>query len=108
MGDKGDCCGVSGNPNQIKYCKKGKCSGKKVTGKCGNTYVGDGVCDDVNNNAGCNWDGGDCCGATKIYDSKYCTECECKDCKAEVKDCPKAGAVCASPTWKGDQKCDDE
>ena len=34
-------------------------------------YAGDGVCDDVNNNAGCNWDKGDCCGPTKIYKKPY-------------------------------------
>ena len=33
--------------------------------------AGDGVCDDVNNNAGCNWDKGDCCGATKTYKAPY-------------------------------------
>merc|ERR1712037_887199 len=105
--DKGDCCGVSGNPNQKKYCKKckcldceytdkkDKCSGKKVTGKCGNTYVGDGVCDDVNNNAGCNWDKGDCCGSTKTYKKPYCTECKCKDCNVATKKCPKKKAASA-------------
>merc|ERR1712032_1762500 len=118
--DKGDCCGVSGNPNQKKYCKKckcldceytdkkDKCSGKKVTGKCGNTYVGDGVCDDVNNNAGCNWDKGDCCGASKTYKKPYCTECKCKDCKAQTNDCPKTDGFCKKPNWKGDKNCDDK
>ena len=39
-------------------------------------YKGDGFCDDGNNNAGCAFDGGDCCG-TKV-NTKYCTECKCK------------------------------
>ena len=25
------------------------------------SWQGDSLCDDVNNNEGCNWDGGDCC-----------------------------------------------
>ena len=27
-------------------------------------WKGDGSCDDENNTEGCDWDGGDCCGAT--------------------------------------------
>ena len=40
-------------------------------------YKGDDYCDDGNNNAGCNWDGGDCCG--NHVDQDYCQECLCKD-----------------------------
>merc|ERR1712139_24194 len=63
--------------------------------------------DDNNNNAGCTWDGGDCCGA-KNY--KYCKECKCKDCtyvaKGDkcVKDFKKG---CGAPKFKGDGYCDD-
>ena len=39
--------------------------------------LGDGYCDDGNNNEGCNWDGGDCCGGDD--DFTYCTECACLD-----------------------------
>ena len=43
---------------------------------CGNPdWKGDGHCDDDNNNEGCNWDGGDCCGAN--VDTTYCSVCEC-------------------------------
>ena len=35
------------------------------------------------------------------------TECKCKDCKAQVKKCPKKGGKCGSPNWKGDKNCDD-
>ena len=38
-------------------------------------WVGDGYCDDVNNNNECEWDGGDCCGENIIDD--YCYECDC-------------------------------
>ena len=39
-------------------------------------YQGDGFCDDENNNNGCTFDGGDCCGDN--VDKTYCYECECK------------------------------
>ena len=35
--------------------------------------------DDNNNNCGCEWDGGDCCGTENKYEAPYCTECECLD-----------------------------
>ena len=38
-------------------------------------YVGDGYCDDGNNNQECNFDGGDCCGPN--VNTEYCTECQC-------------------------------
>ena len=38
-------------------------------------WIGDGYCDDVTNNAGCSYDGGDCCGVNVV--STYCTECIC-------------------------------
>ena len=40
-------------------------------------WKGDNWCDDENNNEGCDWDGGDCCGPD-VRD-KYCTKCECLD-----------------------------
>ena len=57
---------------------------------------------------GCDWDGGDCCGA-KGY--KFCKECKCKDCNYKVvgDDCtPEIKGKCAKPSWKGDNNCDDE
>ena len=41
------------------------------------TWVADGYCDDNNNNMGCNYDGGDCCGPDVNTD--YCQECICID-----------------------------
>ena len=41
-------------------------------------------CDDDNNNCGCEWDGGDCCGTENKYQAPYCTECECKDPSAKA------------------------
>ena len=37
----------------------------------------DEYCDDDNNNIGCNWDGGACCGDN--VKKKYCYYCECLD-----------------------------
>ena len=45
---------------------------------CGRPDVAeDSFCDDENNNAGCNWDGGYCCGDQVL--TNYCTQCECLD-----------------------------
>ena len=38
-------------------------------------YSGDGICDDQNNNADCDFDGGDCCGPH--VDKTFCIKCEC-------------------------------
>merc|ERR1711907_279062 len=75
-------------------------------------WKGDDYCDDGNNNAGCDWDGGDCCEATApqgYVDTTYCTDCACLD--PEVED--TAGPVvtpqliCSVLSWKGDGYCDD-
>merc|ERR1712032_1408488 len=114
--DKGDCCGPK---NNYKYCKKCKCRDctyvskgdacvKAIKKSCGSPkWKGDGNCDDENNNAGCTWDGGDCCGAKNFG---YCKVCKCLDCtyvaKGDkcVKDFKKA---CGAPKFKGDGFCDD-
>ena len=38
-------------------------------------WIGDGFCDDLNNNKDCEFDGGDCCGlsAKKVF----CVKCNC-------------------------------
>ena len=38
-------------------------------------WIGDGMCDDTNNNVPCLFDGGDCCLEVVITD--YCTDCLC-------------------------------
>jgi len=40
-------------------------------------WVNDNECDDGNNNAGCHFDGGDCCGDN--VNTRVCKECECKE-----------------------------
>ena len=38
-------------------------------------WIGDGFCDDINNNKACNYDGGDCCGVD--VKKHFCLKCEC-------------------------------
>ena len=38
-------------------------------------WIGDGYCDDINNNLDCTYDGGDCC-LDYVYEN-YCDECLC-------------------------------
>ena len=42
---------------------------------CTQGWIGDSYCDDINNNVGCNFDGGDCCGAN--VNTQYCSDCLC-------------------------------
>ena len=75
----------------------------------------DRICDDDNNNAGCSWDGGDCCDASNNF--KFCSDCMCLDCTSDVAgsykaiggdDCVSAFASkCASKSFQADGFCDD-
>ena len=40
-------------------------------------YIGDGYCDDENNNVGCQFDGGDCCDNDYYNWNDYCDDCHC-------------------------------
>ena len=40
------------------------------------TLIGDGFCQDYNNNRHCSFDGGDCCGP--CVNKEFCTKCKCK------------------------------
>jgi len=59
-----------------------------VAGCAKPNWKGDNWCDDENNNEGCEWDGGDCCGAN--VRTKYCKKCECLDpaCQDKRSSCP--------------------
>merc|ERR1719506_2874303 len=79
--DGGDCCGPS---NYKPFCKKCECLDCTYVPpttpkpKCQDEkYKGDGHCDDHNNNKGCDYDGGDCCGPKVV--KTFCTKCKCKD-----------------------------
>ncbi|CAM9831329.1 unnamed protein product, partial [Ectocarpus fasciculatus] len=86
--DGGDCCpstcvSTAGlctedtrqclNPSasDYPYAEYGNC-----TAILGNLpYIGDGICDEVNNNAECGYDGGDCCPSTcDVSSTNYCPE----------------------------------
>merc|ERR1712097_107435 len=82
--DGGDCCGSN---VKKEFCKECKCKDPnyKSGQGCGSVqYKNDGNCDDDNNNAGCSFDGGDCCGSN--VNKKYCKECKCKDPNYKSKD----------------------
>ena len=46
-----------------------------IEGNGKSEWIGDGFCDDMNNNEACNYDNGDCCGIHS--DHHYCIECKC-------------------------------
>ena len=44
------------------------------------SFKGDNFCDDENNNAGCEYDGGDCCGPNVRISTMFpCKKCQCLD-----------------------------
>ena len=123
--DGGDCCGGA---NDYTYCDDCMCRNcthalfggtdgnsdgdgcvSQANGECSNLKRrGDGICDDGNNNAGCAWDGGDCCGSDKEY--MYCTDCACLDCSYSESCIPEGetiDGVCGAAAFKGDGICDD-
>ena len=71
--DGGDCCGINVNKDHcitcscksIEACKNGSIPAS----------VGDGFCNDENNNEDCMFDGLDCCGINVNKD--YCVDCSC-------------------------------
>merc|ERR1711934_469734 len=108
--DGGDCCAksVKGKVVKTTYCKKCECKDPKYKGSCSQTcklpkYIGDGNCDDQNNNCGCKYDGGDCCGNN--VKKTYCKECKCKD--PGYKPDKNCKGKCGLAQYKGDGNCDD-
>lgn len=47
---------------------------------CIDTYIGDGDCDGINNNAGCGYDGGDCCEESCVSTTYLCGSTGSFDC----------------------------
>lgn len=108
--DGGDCCGQE---SQYTYCTDCECldptlASQNCTAGCfKNAWTGDGYCDDGNNNCGCDWDGGDCCGAGNNYN--YCQFCSCLE-PGWAQANPSSGRCtgeCQKPAWQGDGFCDD-
>jgi len=111
--DSGDCCGSSGEATQYAYCKDCLCLNlesadyveidETCSGQCYHTsWKGDTFCDDENNNCGCDWDGGDCCGSANHY--QHCTKCACLDPDQDSTYCTTS---CQHTNWAGDGFCDD-
>jgi hypothetical protein len=71
--DGGDCCGYNIN---LEHCSECTCFHQETClAGVSHAFIGDSVCNDETNNAGCNYDGGDCCGYN--INSEHCTECTC-------------------------------
>ena len=79
--DGGDCCGSNVNTQFCTQCLcleeegGGGSGGTTTAGACNQSWIGDGYCDDINNNLDCSFDGGDCCGLN--VNTLYCTVCQC-------------------------------
>ena len=51
-----------------------------TTGGCISGWIGDNYCDDINNNMGCSYDGGDCCDSCgSVVNMQWCLVCACLD-----------------------------
>jgi hypothetical protein len=110
--DAGDCCNTL-KKDAFSRCKTCKCLDPDIQAKqlkpktpgnclaaCGQSkWVQDAYCDDNNNNCGCGWDGGDCCGP--FTDSSYCTECLCHD-PDSIYAGMSCGTSCAAVAKQGD------
>ena len=55
------------------YTKKNEILTLDARGKL--EWKNDGLCDDLNNNEACEFDGGDCCGVN--VNVQFCIECKC-------------------------------
>jgi len=103
--DGGDCCGPDVN---TKYCTDCLCLDPEYKGsRCIAKHMGDGFCDDANNNIKCSWDKGDCCNAHHVGQFRYCADCLCLDPTAH-KESSSCSGQCGSDDHKGDQFCDDD
>ena len=79
--DGGDCCSST---SDYAFCSVCLCVSHAnftepmaYSDKCQISWIGDGVCDDVNNNEGCFYDEDDCCGDKGQTQFDYCTICQC-------------------------------
>merc|ERR1712168_860764 len=77
---------------------------------CIESYIGDGYCDDDNNNDACQFDGGDCCNQSSIKWNMYCYECECLTAAATTTSeptipTPEPTSTTAEPTTTTPEPC---
>ena len=69
------CCGSN---VKIDWCTECLClegGGTTPSGVCNQGWIGDGYCDNINNNLDCTYDGGDYC--LDYVNEDYCEECLC-------------------------------
>ena len=71
--DGGDCCGSNVNTQSCDNCICILSSPETCDGPL--DLISDGYCNDETNNAGCDFDGGDCCGGCTNTD--HCSNCAC-------------------------------
>jgi len=119
--DGGDCCGD--NVNTL-YCILCYCLTNTTQSCCNETSLfGDGVCDACNNQAHCNWDGGDCClgtaNAATMIPERCEPKCECLNPShtttttttesTTTKNATTTDPLhnCLKPHWVEDGECDD-
>ena len=127
--DEGDCdshaecqaglaCGSDNCPASLGFDSEVDCCyPNSCPGICGNSdWKSDDYCDDGNNNCGCEWDGGDCCGSDVNTD--WCSACECLDpgfnsgsdsstTSASTETTSDSTDGCEYPDWISDNYCDD-
>lgn len=126
--DDGDCCGKDVDTTICYFCQ---CLEPEYSSQapdlfgCLDLWIGDGSCDDRNNNVECGWDGADCCG--RNVNTNFCSECEClnfdinnkwdycNECECldpnddgNSHSATKSLHACGSPDWVDDNYCDDE
>lgn len=66
---------------------------------CRKAEIADGLCDSINNNKHCRWDGGDCCPSTtknrivRTWPNDCKSECACKDPDAKENEGSRTGGA---------------
>ena len=56
-------------------------------------WRGNGICEDANNIAACNFDGGDCCLSSTCINTEYCSECLCHS--GPIIECKNIYEICS-------------
>ena len=73
-------CGTDNCPNSLEFDSDIDCCSSFSDCSGNPQFIGDTYCDDANNNEGCDWDGGDCCGDN--VNNNFCTFCDCLEFKS--------------------------
>ena len=96
-------CGYKNCP--VTFGNDGANTDNLCSGTCGApSFKGDNYCDDENNNCGCEWDAGDCCGSN--VNTQYCSACECLGQNDDANCCSRNQFK--SPNYPNDYFSDEE